>query len=58
MVDKDDNPSTKATPDIRIVGINTDKTQRTLGSYTVYQVYFEPSGAPPLAWRDIGNGGI
>jgi hypothetical protein len=43
----------KSTPDIRLVGLNTDKTRRTLGSYTVYQVYFELSGNPPAAWRDI-----
>ena len=45
--------SAESTSGIRIVGLNTDKTRRTLGSYTVYQVYFELSGNPPLAWRDI-----
>lgn len=39
--------------EIRIVGLNTDKTRRTPGSYTLYQVYFELSGAPPPRWRDI-----
>lgn len=53
MFDSSQNPSPTATAEIRIVGLNTDKTRRTLGSYTVYQVYFELSGAPPLAWRDI-----
>jgi hypothetical protein len=53
MADTDEDLSTKATSEIRIVGLNTDKTRRTLGSYTVYQVYFELSGSPPLAWRDI-----
>jgi len=53
MVDIDEGSSTKSTPEIRIVRLNTDKTQRTLGSTTVYQVYFELSESPPLAWRDI-----
>jgi hypothetical protein len=44
---------TESTSEIRIVRLNTDKTQRTLGSTIVYQVYFELSGSPPLAWRDI-----
>jgi hypothetical protein len=46
-------PLPESGPDIRIVGLNADKTQRTLGSYSVYQVYFELSGNPPLLWRDI-----
>ena len=53
MFDSSQNSSPTAIAEIRIVGLNTDKTRRTLGSYTVYQVYFELSGAPPLAWRDI-----
>jgi hypothetical protein len=53
MADTDEGSLTQSSPEIRIVGLNTDKTRRTLGSYTVYQVYFELSGAPPMAWRDI-----
>ena len=53
MTGTEEDTSTHSTPEIRIVGLNTDKTRRTLGSYTVYQVYFELSGPPPLAWRDI-----
>jgi hypothetical protein len=53
MADTDEGPSTKSVSEIRIVGLNTDKTRRTLGSYTVYQVYFELSGNPLLAWREI-----
>jgi len=53
MAETDDSPSTRSTPEIRMVGLNTDKTRRTLGSYTVYQVYLELSGTPPLEWRDI-----
>ena len=53
MTDTSKDPSTQSTPDIRIVGLNTDKTRRTLGSYTVYQVYFELSENPPLVWREI-----
>ncbi len=53
MTDTDEDRSTKFTSEIRIVALNTDKTRRRLGSYTVYQVYFELSGNPPLAWGDI-----
>jgi hypothetical protein len=53
MADTNEGSTTKSTPEIRIVGLNTDKTRRTLGSYTVYQVYFELSANPPLGWRDI-----
>ena len=35
------------------MGLNTDKTRKTNGSDTVYQVYFQLSGTPPQAWRDI-----
>ena len=45
--------SMESVPEIRIVGLNTDKTRKTVGSNTVYQVYFELSRKPPLAWRDI-----
>lgn len=53
MADTEEEASTHSAPEIRIVRLNTDKTRRTLGSYTVYQVYFELSGAPPIVWRDI-----
>jgi hypothetical protein len=53
MADIDEDSLTQSSPEILIVGLNTDKTRRTLGSYTVYQVYFELSGTPSLAWRDI-----
>ena len=53
MADTDENRSTESTHEIRIVRLNTDKTRRTLGSTTVYQVYFELSGNPPSGWRDI-----
>lgn len=53
MTDTDKKPSTQPSPEIRIAGLNTDKTRRTLGSYTEYQVYFELSGTPPMAWREI-----
>lgn len=43
MADTDENSSAQSTPEIRIVGLNTDKTWRTLVSTTVYQVYFELS---------------
>lgn len=53
MADTEEDLSTRTIPEIRIVGLNTDKTRRTLGSTTVYQVYLELSGTPPLAWGDI-----
>jgi hypothetical protein len=53
MVENDGGSSTKSTSPIRIVGLNTDKTRRTIGSTTVYQVYFELSEIPPLAWKEI-----
>jgi hypothetical protein len=52
-VDTHESSSTKPAVEIRIVGLNTDKTRRTLGSTTVYQVYFELSGTPPSAWSEI-----
>jgi hypothetical protein len=56
MSNNDEDTSTTSTPEIRIIGLNTDKTRRTLGSLTVYQVYLELSGNPPLVWRDIFGG--
>jgi len=53
MAHIEESSLTASTPEVQIVGLNTDKTRRTLGSYTVYQVYFELSGNPPLAWREI-----
>jgi hypothetical protein len=53
MAGTDEDPSTKSTSEIRMVRLNTDKTRRTLGSSTVYQVYIELSGDPPREWRDI-----
>src|SRR5436309_14189573 len=47
------NTSVESIADIRIARINTDKTHKTNGSYTKYQVYFEMSGTPLQAWRDI-----
>jgi hypothetical protein len=56
MSNTDDKTSASAIPEIRIIGLNTDKTRRTLGSLTVYQVYLELSDVPPLIWRDIFGG--
>jgi len=58
MASADETPSATSSSELRIVRLNTDKTRRTLGSSTVYQVYFELSDYPPLAWREIfgGNG--
>jgi hypothetical protein len=53
MSETNQDASIESCPDIRIVGLNRDKTRKTNGSDTVYQVYFELSATPPLAWRDI-----
>ena len=53
MAASNEEPAAESTPEIRIVRLNTDKTRRTLGSTTVYQVYFELSGNPPSGWREI-----
>ena len=53
MSDVTKDSSTKPAVEIRIVGLNTDKTRKTLGSYTVYQVYLELSESPPWGWKDI-----
>jgi hypothetical protein len=53
MFDTNEAASTISALEIRIVGINTDKTRRTLGSLSVYEVYLELSEIPPLMWRDI-----
>ncbi len=39
--------------EIRIQGLNTDKTRKDSGSDTVYHVYFELSAPPPPEWRNI-----
>ena len=53
MADSNNDPSTASDTHIRIVGLNTDKTRRAHESRTEYQVYFELSGGPPGAWREI-----
>jgi hypothetical protein len=44
---------TESSTEVWIVGLNKDKTRKTNGSYTSYQVYFELSEAPAAIWRDI-----
>jgi hypothetical protein len=53
MNDNKQNSTVVCVTDIRIVGLNTDKTRRMIGSETIYQVYFELSGMPPQGWRTI-----
>jgi hypothetical protein len=53
MSETNKNSSTESIVDIRIVGLNTEKTRKVYGSDTIYEVYFKLSGAPSLAWRDI-----
>jgi hypothetical protein len=47
------NSSIDSSSDIRIIGMNTDRTRKTYGSDTVYEVCFELSGNPSLARKDI-----
>lgn len=56
MPETSQNPSIEFTPDIRIAGLNRDKTRKTNGSDTVYQVYFELSETPTQPWRNIFEG--
>jgi hypothetical protein len=44
-------PQNEASSEIRIVGINTDKTRKIGGSEAIYHVYFSLSENPPGAWR-------
>ena len=53
MSETNQNPSIDSTIEIRIVGLNRDKTRGTNGSDTEYHVYFELSGTPSQAWRNI-----
>src|SRR5512136_1598908 len=53
MSETNKNSSTESIVDIRIVGLNTEKTRKLYGSDTIYEVYFALSGTPSLAWRDI-----
>jgi hypothetical protein len=42
--------ATTTLTDITIVRVNTDKTRKDLGSESIYHVYFELSGYPPVGW--------
>ena len=53
MSETNKNSSTKSIVEIRIGGLNTEKTRKAYGSDRIYQVYFDLSGTPSLAWRDI-----
>ena len=53
MTDTHQEPSVESTNAIRIVGINTDKTRRTVGSNTHYHVYFTLSQPPTQSWQII-----
>lgn len=39
--------------EVRITGINTDKTRKADGSESLYAVYLVLSTAPPQPWRDL-----
>jgi hypothetical protein len=51
MTTKDETPAATTGKDIRIIGINTDKTRRISDSETVYHVFFELSESPSVLWR-------
>jgi len=53
MIQTHNDSRKNSTPDIRIVGLNSDKTRKTYDSDVQYQVYFQLSGSPPRAWRDL-----
>jgi hypothetical protein len=53
MSETNQNSSTESIVNLRILRLNTDKTRKTFGSDTIYEVYFEMSGTPSLGWRDI-----
>ena len=53
MTNTNQNSSIASTTDIRIVGLNNDKTRKTSGSETEYQVYLQLSKSPTRAWRNI-----
>jgi len=53
MPETKQSSSIESAVDIWIVNLDTDKTRKTDGSDTGYQVYFELSEAPPRAWRNI-----
>lgn len=40
-------------PAIRIIGLNKDKTRRMERSETMYRIFFELSGNPPIVWKKI-----
>lgn len=46
-------PPIKSVLDIRIVGLDIDKTRKINGSCAAYQVYFKLSESPSVIWRDI-----
>lgn len=53
MFETDQRPPVESATEIRITGINTDKTRKMIGSETKYLVYFELSGAPSQGWRTV-----
>jgi hypothetical protein len=53
MSDTSQNSSAESAAEIRIVGINTDKTRKAIDSDTNYHVYFTLSQNPTQAWRGI-----
>jgi hypothetical protein len=52
-VDTNKDTSTEPTSEIRITGLDRDKTRKTDTTDARYQVYFELSKTPQLAWKTI-----
>jgi hypothetical protein len=56
MSETQQHSSVEFTSDIRIVGLNREKTRLANGSDIIYNVHFELSGTPPIVWRNIFEG--
>ncbi|HEY9166161.1 MAG TPA: hypothetical protein VIS48_08385 [Candidatus Kryptonia bacterium] len=53
MIKTEQSSTVESGAEMRIVGLNTDKTRALIGSDSLYQVYFELSGIPTQGWRTV-----
>ena len=53
MSETNEKSSNESMTDMRIVGLNRDKTRKTIAADSVYEVYLELSDAPPQSWKNI-----
>jgi len=56
MSEHQQHSSVESIRDIRIVGLNREKTRLANGSDSIYNVHFELSATPPVVWRNIFEG--